>query len=232
MYAFARWITIILAISFPIAEQFGILEKLTWLSVDYTQFILVILAAFMTFSILSADKVEKEIKEINTHLTESIDQTIRALDGVDVQYFDNSEQGFLFLEDCIKNARKSIDQASFAKTPNIPSRQLDDYLSAIKYAAQKRDILYRYTYGDNWPERGDRLRRISKTIKFFLAELALGDKSQIPMLNFAIFDDEILYVRYPNDRTAKEIYLSIKHKAIVELFKGYFETIWQASNKD
>lgn len=232
MHKTAKWLLIAVALAIPVLDHFGILGRLEWLNINYNQFIIILLASIAAFSFTSADEIDEHVKGIRDAIAESRDGIISAVGGVEVTHFDDSDKAFLALEKLIRESKKTIDQASFAETPPIPSEQLAGYLDVIRKVAADRSILYRYAYGDNWPERGIRLGQIAENSqKFYLGELVIGSTPTVPMLNFAIFDGEVVYMRYPNEKGGRENYIIVRNPAVARLFSSYFETIWSSANK-
>lgn len=236
---FLLGITAILSIVISFLDFFGLLEKITWLDLDISTLILLLLGTVALFLAVERrnflEGIEEDInlgmKSILLKGEENTHHIIEALSGVAVRRFDNLYDGLTYATQRISQAKLSIDDTSVSPVVgfagHLPQnvKKANDHWGKTSLVAQK--LPYREIFLFNRPTN----TRYEK-LKARLEENAPGYSCayypiapEAPLFQFMIIDgEEVVFLSDQFSTT-----LAIRHPAIVQLFKEYYEEMWKSA---
>jgi hypothetical protein len=215
-------------------HMFGFIDHIIWMSNKISSYILVLLGLLSTYLIISNISIKNSLDSFDRRLIDTKEQLLVSLKGVESQVYYNPEEAFSHLSNVIINSKHSIDQVAIAPTPQLQEEVLQDYINSLNKVLYENKVKYRYVSEDSYGPRWQRLTGFTKDKniqKFYLRFFSSNSKIKtIPILNFFIFDNKEIFMRYPHEPGQPEIYLLVKQQDVVEIFRAYYDRIWEAAN--
>lgn len=175
----------------------------------------------------------RKLDKIEASVESGFQETISALGGVSVIPLTEPEVGFEYLAKRVREAQHSLDLSSLS--PSVPrdNTGATKWESSIEKALISNRIRFRYVCIFQDPTRVHRVdRHLSnpKISKFFVGYFPSMTQI-VPMPNFLVVDDEEVIAIFPYAYGEPEVWLSIKHPDVVQMFARHFRRLWEDSTK-
>lgn len=187
---------------------------------------------------MAVAQIGNRVDNIDTTAT----QIANVLDShVKCSMFKSADDAFIFLTSEVRNAKYSIDQVAIAETPSqLTGKVREDYRAAQGEFCKKNHVHYRYAVDPAYKPRLKALQTLSmkygpdrkdgQPASFHLKYLSVSPKSP-PALNFFIFDDQAVFMRYPHKEATEGHYVYTNQKDIVDLFRLYYTRIDEVAQR-
>jgi hypothetical protein len=175
----------------------------------------------------------RKLENIEASVKIGFQDTISALGGVEVIPLTEPEVGFKYLAKRVLEAGEHLNLASLS--PSIPRSNPGavEWEKAIEKVLLQNRVRFRYVCIFQDPERATRVRRHlsnPKISKFFVGYFP-SEATVVPMPNFLIVDDKEVIAIFPYSYGEPEVWLSIKHPDVVQMFIKHFRRLWEDSTK-
>jgi hypothetical protein len=223
-----------LSIFIAFAHMIGVLEAVPWIEHRvpvFTLLVVGVIAEYLAFeNRKKLDRLEHLVREGETKL-------IRALNGVEIKYFEHVSQVYEYAHKRMLGANSSIDDltwghADYFETPDHEQAH-EKYIKDIAKISSRRNFKYREVM--TFPnigrlERAEAMIADKKAKGYQLRYYDIIPKGMPPLMEFVLIDSEeviFAFYKWPYAPTAIRFHLSVKHPDIVQLLQDYYEAIWQ-----
>jgi len=176
----------------------------------------------------------KKLSKVEEKLDDVANQILQATQGIKTISFQTHEDAILYHAKRILEATLSIDHASIdhrRTQDDTPERK--KFENAREKAALSSQIKYRYVSVLHSKRRLDLGHNfiIDKKARNFFAGYFPKPEHEIPLMSFVIIDKKEVITRYPYEHGQDSGYIAIQSPVVVKLFLGYFERLWEDSEK-
>ena len=164
---------------------------------------------------------DKSLEEIHTLVSEGPTRVIRALNGADIDTFENVVDLLKYATKKMRAARMHIDDMSLGstKSPNVRLTQAykdayTTYRKTITSVSSKKSLQYRELVSFPPLAHFERIREIlSKDPSSYRIRYLIGQMGKLPPFNVMIIDAEQIIIYYPPSEVAG---VAIKHPQIAD----------------
>lgn len=218
--------TVVASVLVALLDLFGLVESIPWLTNRIPTITLLILAILASYLISERSGEREELKGLKTLISENTKVTIASLSGVEASTKLSAEEGYEYIAKIYETAQRSIDAAILAPvlSRGLPRKVIDEAFTKM-LKANKVNCRY-ITYLDN--AQWERMRPyITDSANQKLYFRYFEPIRKPPLMSFLIIDNQEVYMRYPHEPGEPEIYLSVKHPEVVQLFAAYFTSMWR-----
>ncbi len=227
------------AAAVSIADLFGILTNLPWLTERIPEVTLLLIGILLTFVVFQ----EKDYSQkINSKIEESTNRIIKATKNLQMVYilpFETVGKLYNYVAEKLNSASKSIDDITWGSRKGYRTeaeeKAYNNYLEAIEAVCKKGTVKYREISSltdEHYFWRSMNL--IEKGYYSYHAGYYDISENTVPLMSYIIIDSKEVvlgFYRVPTLPSEGEIYLSVSQPMLVNLFKDYFETLWVGSVK-
>lgn len=178
-----------------------------------------------------------KLENMENILHEETNRTIDSLNGVEIKILENPGVFFNYVKKQMWSAEESIDDLTWGPEFDLPktswNNAYNEYIKEIPKVCSNKEIIYREIM--TFPSM-ERLNRAEKMIEntqnvreYYLKYYDIPQEEIPPLIEFMVIDSkEVILVFYKHTDLSidKEFQFSIKHPRIVNLFKDYYNSIW------
>jgi hypothetical protein len=229
-------IVAVFSILISTADWLGLLDNVPFLIGRIPTLTLLVLGLLAGYLVLERRNKLDRIEQLSV---DGIERVIKALGGVDVREFTNTQELYEYVVKRMHEAKKSIDDTTWgsAERTRTPASKKahQKYVEAISTVCTKgRSIVYREVMSFPPIEHLDRAESmLAKSLYNYNLKYYMYERESLPPLfSFMIVDSEeviIGFYRAPYLPTERERRLAIKHPKVVAIFQDYFDTIWKGA---
>jgi len=233
--------TIGLSVLISVLDFLGLLDSIPWLANRIPTLVLLLVSVVASYLVVERrnklDAIESLIRTSNRETLSTVgtgvDRIINALQGVDVRLFERREDFFVYLEQRVKSAKRSIDVTHFGLSaptsePVLAQRYYDTFAAIVKEGRVKvrRIVIVRDQAQFQWVRQ--MLEEFSGC-SFFLGCYP-SPSHYIPMFNMIIIDGEEVCIgggeRIPSYDVKT---ISVKHPHFTKVVQEHFDVLWRDS---
>jgi hypothetical protein len=219
--------TVVVSALVAVLHLLGLLETIPWLTDRVPTITLLVLAILAGYLISQRVGEHEELEGIKDLISESAKITVASLSGVEAATKLSTEEGREYSAKSFETAKRSIDAALLA--PSLPPSSSDKIRDDARAKLLKANkVNYRsITVFDKSRWEGTKPYLTDPGIqKFYVRyyDLPIGKP---PLMSFLIIDNQEIFLRYPYEPGEPEIFVSIKHPEIVQLFAAYYRSMWK-----
>jgi len=224
-----------------VLDFLGLLDSIPWLSNRIPTLILLLVSVVLGYLVVERrnklDVIEKLIQSGNlatvSTVTTGVDHIINALKGIDIRLFEHREDFFVYLQERVKTAKRSIDATHFGLS--APSNDIalgqnyyKTFMEVVKKGKVKarRIVIVRDQAQVEWERQ--MLTELSG-YNFFLG-CFIQPSVYIPMFNMIIIDGEEVCIgggeRIPSYDVKT---ISVTHSDFTKVMQEHFDILWRES---
>lgn len=227
-------ITIVVSGLISLADLFGLLDGIEWLSNRIGTITLLTVGLLAGYILIERrgklESISGEIQKLAESEQGATTRIIESLNGVEVQVFDSPIECLKYVNLRLSKAKKQIDDLSW--TPEVgKSEDLPPIIQEnLKYRRQVQATADRMPYREVFIF--NRKSRLEKFLEF-LSRNAPGyscgyfeSSNDVPLLQYMIIDSqEVVFL------TGDYSFVAFNHPRLVKLFIEYYDDIWNKSIK-
>jgi hypothetical protein len=162
----------------------------------------------------------------------AIEKAVSA-NSIDVKLFPNTEEGMEYMAKRVISATKKIDHAALATSVIRRKSYAERWEKSILSTLRTNKVEYNYIAsledGKRWERISKHLR--DKQIERYNVRYYTPGTESIPAISFIIIDESEIIMHYPYRQGKSEKFYAIKEQGLVELFKQYYEILWDSAHK-
>lgn len=222
-----------LSILIALSHMIGLLEAVPWIEHRipvFTLLIVGIIAEYLAFeNKKKLDRIERLVLEGETKL-------IRALNGVEVKYFEHVSQVYEYAHRRMLEAESSIDDLTWGyadhfETPDHKQAH-EKYIEDIASISSRNNFRYRevMTFQNvGRLERAEAMVANKAAKNYQLRYYEVIPQGMPPLMEFILIDSEeviFAFYKWPYAPMSIRFHLSVKHPDIAKLLQDYYEAIW------
>ena len=175
----------------------------------------------------------KKIAKIEEKLDDVRELFIANSHGVKTITFQSNDEAVLYQAKRFREAKAFLDMAGIDRRRTGDTSARKRYEEARENVILSGEVKVRYIgvlYGKNRLNFG-REYVINHKAKNFFAGHFKKPYNEIPLMSFIIVDRQEVITRYPFQFGQDTGYIAIQSPYIAKLFLGYFERLWECSDK-
>lgn len=218
--------TVVASVLVALLDLFGLVESIPWLTNRIPTMTLLILAILAGYLISERSGEREELRGLKTLISENTKVTIASLSGVEASTKLSAEEAYEYIVKTYETAQRSIDAGILAPSLSrgLPRQAIEEARAKI---LKSNKVNFRYiTFLDKaqWARMKPYITDSAIQKLYFRYFEPIR---QPPLMSFLIIDNQEVYMRYPHEPGEPEIYLSVKHPEVVQLFAAYFRSMWR-----
>ncbi|HJZ24598.1 MAG TPA: hypothetical protein VJ201_09190 [Candidatus Babeliales bacterium] len=170
----------------------------------------------------------RKLDSIENAIKDGFQTTISSLRGVRVIHLTEPENGMVYLAKRIRDAKNRLYHVSLSPPIARKHRGAKELEDANESTLLQNQVRYRYICVFNDKARLIRIRKHlsnPKISKYFVGYFET-QPNNVPMLNYLLVDDSEVIVIFPYPYGEPDVWLSIRHPEVVEMFSKYCERLW------
>ncbi len=231
----------VISLLIAILDLTGLLDANSWVALRVPSLTLLAVGFIASYLILErkgkidtiANTLERNRAEMLEAIASSSTGTIRALGGVEIVSFTSSAEYLSYATKRIRRATR-VDDITWGR-PAYPrsvrdDRAFDEYADALSVAARNPHFIIRKVVSFHSMSQFEQERRRileEDNVGYSLGYYKTPSSDEPRREGFAVIDREEVLISH----SPKSIWLSVKHPIIVSYYLGYFEEIWEHSEK-